>query len=84
MSLPPQASVRQEAPADCGGPWRSTNPFIHRFVVLASKRRMLVLAGGRERTIDDYAALAASAGLQVTATHRTTERYVIIECVRRN
>jgi hypothetical protein len=43
--------------------------------------RMLVLAGGRERTIDDYAALAASAGLQVAVTHPITERYVVIECV---
>jgi hypothetical protein len=43
--------------------------------------RMLVLAGGRERTINDYAALAASAGLQVTAIHHTTERHVVIECV---
>ena len=43
--------------------------------------RMLVLAGGRERTIDDYAALAAAAGLRVTAVHDITERYVIIECV---
>jgi hypothetical protein len=42
--------------------------------------RMLVLAGGRERTIDDYSALAAGAGLQVTAVHDITERYVIIEC----
>ena len=43
--------------------------------------RMLVLTGGRERTIDDYSALAADAGLQVTAVHDITERYVIIECV---
>ena len=43
--------------------------------------RMLVLAGGRERTIDHYAALATAAGLQVTAVHGITERYVIIECV---
>jgi hypothetical protein len=43
--------------------------------------RMLVLAGGRERTIDDYSALAADAGLQVTALHDITERHVIIECV---
>jgi len=43
--------------------------------------RMLVLAGGRERTIDDYAALAAAAGLRVTAVHDITERHVIIECV---
>ena len=42
---------------------------------------MLVLAGGRERTIDDYSALAASAGLQITAVHDITERHVIIECV---
>ena len=45
--------------------------------------RMLVLAGGRERTIDDYSALAAGAGLQVTAVHDITERHVIIECVPR-
>jgi hypothetical protein len=37
--------------------------------------------GGRERTIDDYSALAADADLQVTAVHAITERYVIIECV---
>jgi 2,7-dihydroxy-5-methyl-1-naphthoate 7-O-methyltransferase len=43
--------------------------------------RMLVLAGGRERTIDDYSALAADGGLQVHAVHDVTERYVIIECV---
>jgi hypothetical protein len=43
--------------------------------------RMLVLTGGRERTADDYAALAAGAGLRVTAVHDITERHVIIECV---
>ena len=43
--------------------------------------RMLVLAGGRERTIDDYCALAAGAGLRVTAVNDITERHVIIECV---
>ena len=43
--------------------------------------RMLVLAGGRERTVEDYSALAADAGLQVTAVHDITERHVIIECV---
>ena len=43
--------------------------------------RMLVLAGGRERTIEDYSALAADAGLQVTAVRDITERHVIIECV---
>jgi O-methyltransferase len=43
--------------------------------------RMLVLAGGRERTIDDYSALADGAGLWVTAVHDIAERHVIIECV---
>jgi 2,7-dihydroxy-5-methyl-1-naphthoate 7-O-methyltransferase len=43
--------------------------------------RMLVLAGGRERTLDDYAALAADAGLRVTAVHDIAERHLIIECV---
>jgi hypothetical protein len=42
--------------------------------------RMLVLAGGRERTVDDYAALAASTGLKVAAIHHTTERHIVIEC----
>jgi len=42
--------------------------------------RMLVLAGGRERTIDDYSALASDAGLRVTAVHEISERDVIIEC----
>lgn len=41
--------------------------------------RMLVLTGGRERTIDDYSALADDAGLRVTAVHRSTERQVVIE-----
>ncbi|WP_198541281.1 methyltransferase [Parafrankia soli] len=43
--------------------------------------RMLVLAGGRERTLDDYAALATDAGLRVDKIHHQVERYVIIECV---
>jgi 2,7-dihydroxy-5-methyl-1-naphthoate 7-O-methyltransferase len=43
--------------------------------------RMLVLAGGRERTLDDYSALAADAGLQVTKINEITERHVVIECV---
>ena len=42
---------------------------------------MLVLVGGRERTLDDYTALAAAAGLRVTAVHDITDRHVIIECV---
>jgi hypothetical protein len=41
--------------------------------------RMLVLSGGRERTLDDYAALAAEAGLRVAAVHQATDRHVIIE-----
>ena len=45
--------------------------------------RMLVLAGGRERTIDHYSELATAAGLQVIAVHDITERHVIIECVSR-
>jgi hypothetical protein len=45
--------------------------------------RMLVLAGGRERTIEHYSALATAAGLQVSAVHDITERHVIIECVPR-
>jgi len=43
--------------------------------------RMLVLTGGRERTVDDYTALAADAGLRVTAVHDLAERRAIIECV---
>lgn len=43
--------------------------------------RMLVLTGGRERTIDDYSALADDAGLRVTAVHRIMGRHVVIECV---
>jgi hypothetical protein len=43
--------------------------------------RMLVLAGGREGTVDGYSALAAGAGLRVTAVYDITERSVIIECV---
>jgi hypothetical protein len=45
--------------------------------------RMLVLAGGRERTLEDYSALADGAGLQVTAVHDITERNLIIECATR-
>jgi 2,7-dihydroxy-5-methyl-1-naphthoate 7-O-methyltransferase len=43
--------------------------------------RMLVLSGGRERTVDDYAALAAGAGLRVAEVHRPTDRHLIIENV---
>jgi hypothetical protein len=43
--------------------------------------RMLVLAGGHERTLDDYAALTADAGLRTSKIHHEVEGYVIIECV---
>ncbi|HEX4829738.1 MAG TPA: methyltransferase [Trebonia sp.] len=43
--------------------------------------RMLVLAGGRERTVDDYCALAVGAGLRVAAVHEITKVHVAIECV---
>ena len=43
--------------------------------------RMLVLSGGRERTIDDYRALAAAAGLRVAAVHDIPARHTILECV---
>jgi hypothetical protein len=45
--------------------------------------RMLVLSAGRERTTEDYSALADGAGLRVIAVHDLTERQVIIECVPR-
>jgi hypothetical protein len=45
--------------------------------------RMLVLSAGRERTVEDYAALADGAGLRVAAVHDLTDRQVIIECVPR-
>ena len=43
--------------------------------------RMLVLAGGRERTLNDYAELAATAGLRIAAVHRATDRHLIVEHV---
>src|ERR1051326_7543626 len=43
--------------------------------------RMLVLTGGRERTIDEYTALAANAGLGVTAVHDITAHHMIIDCL---
>ncbi|WP_198537539.1 methyltransferase [Frankia sp. KB5] len=42
--------------------------------------RMLVLAGGRERTLDDYAALTTNADLRINKIHHQVERYIIIEC----
>lgn len=43
--------------------------------------RMLVLCGGRERTLDDYTTLAAEAGLTVTGTRTTELGQVCIECI---
>lgn len=43
--------------------------------------RMLVLMGGRERTVEDYTALAERAGLRVTAMRPTASLRIIIECV---
>jgi hypothetical protein len=44
--------------------------------------RRLVIAGGRERTVDDYRTLVASAGLQVEHVHSTPLGHVIFDCVR--
>ncbi|MFG1642945.1 methyltransferase [Amycolatopsis sp. NPDC049252] len=41
----------------------------------------LTLLGGRERTIDDFHALAASAGLAVRGTHEGQGGLVVVECV---
>lgn len=43
--------------------------------------RMLVLAGGRERTVDEYAVLASAAGLAVSGTHLTPLGQVVIGCI---
>lgn len=43
--------------------------------------RMLVLCGGRERSLDDYTALASGAGLLVAGVHTTPLGHVVIECV---
>ena len=43
--------------------------------------RMLVLAGGRERTVEEYAALVTAAGLTVTQVATTPLGQVGIECV---
>lgn len=42
--------------------------------------RMLVIAGGRERTVDHYRALAATAGLQVENVHSTPLGHVVFDC----
>lgn len=43
--------------------------------------RMLVLCGGRERSIDGYTAIASAAGLEVVGTHTTRLGQAVIECV---
>ncbi|MDN3355575.1 methyltransferase [Actinomadura sp. DC4] len=45
--------------------------------------RMLVLSGGRERTVEDYTALAAKAGLDVADVHSTPRGHLILECTAR-
>jgi hypothetical protein len=42
--------------------------------------RMLVLSGGRERSVDDYGALARSSGLAPADVRPTASGHVIIEC----
>jgi O-methyltransferase domain len=42
--------------------------------------RMLVLTGGRERTLDEYQDLAGTAGLRVVAVHQAADGPAIIEC----
>lgn len=44
--------------------------------------RMLVLCGGRERSMEGYAAIAAAAGLTITGTHTTPLGQAVIECAR--
>ena len=42
--------------------------------------RMLVLSGGHERTVDDYATLAAAAGLTAVGVRTTPYGVVVIDC----
>jgi 2,7-dihydroxy-5-methyl-1-naphthoate 7-O-methyltransferase len=42
--------------------------------------RMLVLSGGRERSVEDYSALAAAAGLTTTDVTTTPSGLVVIDC----
>jgi 2,7-dihydroxy-5-methyl-1-naphthoate 7-O-methyltransferase len=44
--------------------------------------RMLVLCGGRERDLDDYTALAETAGLEVAGVRTVAAGYVLIDCRR--
>lgn len=43
--------------------------------------RMLVLAGGRERSVGDYTALVSAGGLRVAAEHTTPLGHVVLDCV---
>jgi hypothetical protein len=43
--------------------------------------RMLVIAGGRERTLDDYRALAAVAGLATLEVTTTPSGVVVNDCI---
>jgi hypothetical protein len=40
---------------------------------------MLVMPGGRERTLDEYSTLFDAAGLRLVAAHPTTSGYLVIE-----
>ena len=42
--------------------------------------RMLVLSGGRERSVEGYAALAAAAGLAVSDVRMSPSGPVVIDC----
>jgi 2,7-dihydroxy-5-methyl-1-naphthoate 7-O-methyltransferase len=42
--------------------------------------RMLVLTGGRERTLDEHQDLAGTAGLRVVAVHQAADGPMIVEC----
>ena len=42
--------------------------------------RMLVLAGGRERSVEEYQALAAAAGLTAASATTTSSGLVVIDC----
>lgn len=43
--------------------------------------RMLVLSGGRERSVEQYTALAAAAGLTASEVRTTPTGLVVIDCV---
>jgi len=40
---------------------------------------MLVMPGGRERTLDEYSTLFDAADLRLVAAHPTTSGYLVIE-----